>query len=83
MFLQSRCHDLWSFYEAAYKDMLSGDPALNDADWTKDLYGQAYYALLDNIREELGTPVKVMTRESEMWDSLGPRSRTGRQPRKV
>ncbi|QFY05603.1 hypothetical protein GBF35_01925 [Nonomuraea phyllanthi] len=81
VFLQARCHDLWSFYEAAYKDMLSGQPALSDTAWAEDLYVQAYYALLDNIREELGTPVKVMAREPEgrMGGSLGPLSGRGRK----
>lgn len=28
LFMQARCNDVWSFYESAYKQMLSGEPAL-------------------------------------------------------
>ncbi|MFI7617826.1 hypothetical protein ACIBP6_42050 [Nonomuraea terrae] len=59
-FMQARCNDVWSFYESAYKQMLSGEPALSAEDRAKDLYGQAYYALLDNVRDDLGTPPRAL-----------------------
>ncbi|MEO3869760.1 hypothetical protein ABGB18_13110 [Nonomuraea sp. B12E4] len=60
VFIQARCNDVWSFYESDYKGMLLGEPALSAEDWAKDLYGQAYHTLLDNIRDDLGTPPRAL-----------------------
>ncbi|WP_440100316.1 hypothetical protein [Streptosporangium sp. H16] len=57
-FVQARCHDLWLFYESAYREQLEGNAALTAEGWKNDQYANEYYRVLEIIRDELGTPAR-------------------------